>query len=89
MTSPKKGVTAPFPRKVKRLPLREELDILRAALPPEIRSHLGPPRDDKGCMYPTWFLRSHELTQADTLLQSHPERGKNPRGVPPMEDHVQ
>nr|VWO94750.1 Peroxisomal targeting signal 2 receptor [Ganoderma boninense] len=35
-------------RNVKRLPLREELEVLREALPPVIRSHLDPPRDDKG-----------------------------------------
>ncbi|KAI1791798.1 hypothetical protein LXA43DRAFT_1094145 [Ganoderma leucocontextum] len=48
VTSRKKRVAAPPTRKVKKVPVQEELEALRAALPPAIRSHLNPPRDDKG-----------------------------------------
>ncbi|PIL24692.1 hypothetical protein GSI_12576 [Ganoderma sinense ZZ0214-1] len=44
----KKRRAAHPPRKLKRLPLREELEVLQEALPLVIRSHLEPPRDDKG-----------------------------------------
>lgn len=48
VTSRKQRLAGAPPRKVKRLPLREELEVLRDALPPVIRCHLDPPRDDKG-----------------------------------------
>ena len=51
-------------RKVKRLPLREELEVLRDALPPVIRSHLDPPRDDKG--YVRYPLSESTETPAGT-----------------------